>query len=149
MPGIVRKRKSLVFRGLYVLPAVVLSFCALKAADTAARPENIISYLNETIVWHRQLTGQQQLVNEPSDAIFLHDSQELSDQVVRLSFEFARAEARMIAAEGRAASSAAGANQPAAPPSSQYQNLIDLAAKAEQQVKGLEKELEGMQKQLA
>jgi len=134
---------------MYLLLAVVLSFCALRAADTTARPEDIIAYLNETIVWHRQLTGQQQLVNEPSDAIFLHDSQELSDQVVRLSFEFARAEARLIAAAGKLpANSAGGASQPT-PQSSQYQILVDLTAKAEQQVKGLEKELEGMQKQLA
>lgn len=149
MPGIIRTHKSLVFRGAYLLLAVVLSFCALKAADTTAKPEDIISYLNETIVWHRQLTGQQQLVNEPSDAIFLHDSQELSDQVVRLSFEFARAEARMIIAAGKApAGSAAGAAQATGQPA-QYQNLIDRNAKAEQQVKGLEKELEDLQKKLA
>jgi len=149
MPGIVRTNKSFVFRGVHLLLAVVLSFCALRAADTTARPEDIISYLNETIVWHRQLTGQQQLVNEPSDAIFLHDSQELSDQVVRLSFEFARAEARLMAAAGKLpANSATGASQPT-PQSSQYQSLVDLTAKAEQQVKGLEKELEEMQKQLA
>src|SRR5260370_39374086 len=117
MPGSVRTNKSLVFRGMYLLLAVVLSFCALRAADTTARPEDIISYLNETIVWHRQLTGQQQLVNEPSDAIFLHDSQELSDQVVRLSFEFARAEARLIAAAAKlAADFPCRASPPPAPP---------------------------------
>src|SRR5216684_1887227 len=149
MPGSVRTNKSFVFRGVHLLLAVVLSFCARRAADTTARPEDIISYLNETIVWHRQLTGQQQRVNEPSDAIFLHDSQELSDQVVRLSFEFARAEARLMAAAGKLpANSATGASQPT-PQSSQYQSLVDLTAKAEQQVKGLEKELEEMQKQLA
>src|SRR5258708_36190445 len=128
MPGIVRKRKSLVFRGLYVLPAVVLSFCALKAADTTARPEDIISYLNETIVWHRQLTGQQQLVNEPSDAIFLHDSQELCDQVVRLSFEFARAEARLIAAAGKLPRKSAGGGRPSPAQSAQRRVFVDLTA---------------------
>src|SRR5258708_4495439 len=148
MPGSVRTNKSLVFRGMYLLLAVVLSFCALRSADTTAGPEDIISFLNETIVWHRQLTGQQQLVNEPSDAIFLHDSQELSDQVVRLSFEFARAEARLIAAAGKLpAEFAGGASQPT-PPSSQYQILFDLHPQAEHPAKSPDQQLDGRQNQL-
>jgi len=123
---------------------LLLSFAppALPADDAEARPEDIVSFLNQTIVWHRQLTSQQQLVSEPSDAIFLHDSHEIADQVVRLSFDFARTEARMMVSQGKAAA----AETASAP--SQYQNLIDLAARSNLKVKQLQAEIEAMKPRL-
>jgi small-conductance mechanosensitive channel len=103
--------------------------------------EDIISFLNQTIVWSRQLSAEQQLVSEPSDALFLNDSRQLADQVVRLGFDFARARAQALASQ-----TAAGSNQP--PAASQYQRLIDSATKADQQVKSLQVELDGFHQQL-
>src|SRR5690348_4021259 len=70
-----------------------------QAAQPAAAetPGDIISFLNQTIVWSRQLTAEQQLVNEPSDALFLNDSRQLANQVVRLAFDYARARAQALA----------------------------------------------------
>lgn len=106
-------------------------------------PGDIISFLNQTIVWSRQLTTEQQLVNEPSDALFLNDNRQLANQVVRLAFDYARARAQTLAKQG----GEGGASQPQAGPS-QYQRLIDSANKADQQVKSLQKELDGFQQQL-
>ena len=61
--------------------------------------EDIISFLNQTIVWSRQLTAEQQLVSEPSDVLFLNDSRQVADQVVKLAFEFARARAQALASQ--------------------------------------------------
>jgi small-conductance mechanosensitive channel len=115
-----------------------------QAAQPAAAesPGDIISFLNQTIVWSRQLTAEQQLVNEPSDALFLNDSRQLANQVVRLAFDYARARAQALANQGEG-----GASQPQAAPS-QYQRLIDAATKADQQVKSLQKELDGFHQQL-
>src|SRR6266852_4753450 len=90
------RSRATVFCGSIAFLSILLPAPA-PAADP--RPEDIISFLNQTILWHRQLISQQQLVNEPSDAIFLNDSHEISDQVVRLSFEFARADAPLVAAQ--------------------------------------------------
>jgi len=109
----------------------------------AESPGDIISFLNQTIVWSRQLTAEQQLVNEPSDALFLNDSRQLANQVVRLAFDYARARAQALANQG----SEGGAGQSQAAPS-QYQRLIDSANKADQQVKSLQKELDGFHQQL-
>jgi len=57
--------------------------------------QDIIGFLNQTILWYRQLTLQQQLASEPNDIIFLNDNRQLADQIVRLSFDFARAQAQM------------------------------------------------------
>jgi small-conductance mechanosensitive channel len=89
------------------------------------------------------LTAEQQLVNEPSDALFLNDSRQLANQVVRLAFDYARARAQALANQG----GEGGASQPQTAPS-QYQRLIDAATKADQQVKSLQKELDGFHQQL-
>src|SRR4051794_17914479 len=109
------------------------------AAQTGGA-EDIISFLNQTIVWSRQLTAEQQLVTEPSDALFLNDSRQVADQVVKLAFDFARARAQVLASQTDTA------NQPQA--TSQYQRLIDSATKADKQVKGLQQELDNFHQQL-
>jgi small-conductance mechanosensitive channel len=110
-------------------------------AAQAGGPEDIIPFLNQTIVWSRQLTAEQQLVSEPSDALFLNDNRQVADQVVRLAFEFARARAQVLASQA-----GQGAGRAQAP--TQYQGLVDSAAKADQQVKGLQQELEQFHQQL-
>jgi small-conductance mechanosensitive channel len=112
-----------------------------KAAQ-AGGAEDIIPFLNQTIVWSRQLSTEQQLVSEPSDALFLNDSRLAADQVVRLAFDFARARAQALAGQ----TGAGGIGH--SPATSQYQRLIDSATKADQQVKSLQKELDGFHQQL-
>jgi small-conductance mechanosensitive channel len=110
------------------------------AAQTGGA-EDIISFLNQTIVWSRQLTAEQQLVNEPSDVLFLNDSRQVADQVVKLAFDFARARAQALASQTDISSSQSQAT-------SQYQRLIDSATKADKQVKGLQQELDNFHQQL-
>jgi len=110
-------------------------------AVQAGSAEDIVSFLNQTIVWSRQLTAEQQLVSEPSDALFLNDSRQVADQVVKLAFDFARARAQALASQTEHGANVAQAT-------SQYQRLIDSANKADQQVKGLQGELDGFHQQL-
>lgn len=115
-----------------------------KKGANAVQPagaEDIISFLNQTIVWSRQLSTEQQLVNEPSDALFLNDSRHVADQVVKLAFDYARAQAQVLASQTDNTASSSQAT-------SQYQRLIDSAAKADQQVKGLQQELDNFHQQL-
>ncbi|HEU4416653.1 MAG TPA: hypothetical protein VFT65_17820, partial [Candidatus Angelobacter sp.] len=81
---------------------VAAAMSLAQAGDPAAPPPNseeIIPFLNQTIVWSRQLTTEQQLVTEPSDALFLNDSRQIADQAVKLSFDFARARAKDLMAQ--------------------------------------------------
>src|SRR5262249_24098089 len=96
----------------------------------------------QSVVWHRELTAQQQLVSEPADVLFLRDNRQLADQIVRLSFDFARARAQTLA-------SLADSGSPSATPgSSQYQRLAEFVAKADAQVKQSQQELDAMRKKL-
>jgi small-conductance mechanosensitive channel len=113
------------------------------ARTTASGADDIIQFLNQTIVWSRQLSGQQQLVSEASDAMFFNDSRQVADQVVRLAFEFARARAQALSNDAEA-----GSSHPTQSAPSQYQSLTDSAVKADKQVKGLQLELDGFHQQL-
>jgi small-conductance mechanosensitive channel len=121
-------------------------FVCLAFAQTPLKPDNpqdIIAFLNQTILWYRQLTVQQQLATEPSDVLFLNDNRQLADETVRLAFDFARAEAQVLAHTNPAA--AAGGSSG---PGSQYQNLFSLAANADKQVKQSQAELDNLKRQL-
>ena len=121
---------------------------ALPASNPGVNgPEEIIAFLNQTLVWHRQLTTQQQLVSEPSDVVFVNDNRQIADQAVRLSFDFARSAAQALSSQqlpGNATASAPQAN----PDASRYQGLFALAQKSDQQVKELRGELDSFRQQL-
>src|SRR5262249_9337898 len=104
--------------------------------------EDIIPFLDQTVVWYRQLNAQQQLVSAPSDVLFLNDNRQVADQVVKLSFDFARSRAQVL---GQQATAPAGSSNS---PSTQYQRLADAAAKADQQVKQSMQQLDGLRRQL-
>lgn len=143
--ALVRTNRKQVMIALVALVLFAISTNAYGQATQPAAtvgPEDIISFLNQTIVWSRQLATEQQLVNEPSDALFLNDSRQLANQVVRLAFDYARAQAQSLANR-----TDEGTSQSQAAPS-QYQRLIDSANKADQQVKSLQKELDGFNQQL-
>lgn len=139
----IRKQALVVLAALIV---AVMSGAAQQQIDSgkpsSPNADEILSYLNQTIVWSGQLATQQQLVNEPSDAVFLNDNRQVADEVVRLAFDFARARAQALA--GQTTASASGTQTAA----SQYQRLIDSANQADAKVKQSQTELDSLRTQL-
>ncbi len=141
-----RKNKSTLF--LFILIAAFLSLAIAGMAEddsdtTAVNGEEIIPFLNQTIEWYRQITVQQQLATEPSDVLFLNDNRQIADQVVRLSFDYARARAQALSNEAPTSTSGQGGQ------ASQYQRLADAANKADQQVKTSQQEIDTQRQKLA
>lgn len=131
-------------RGGVAVFIVFFTAAALIAdAPAGSRPEDILSFLNQTLVWYRLISSQQQLVNEPSDSIFLNENRQVADRVVQLSFEFARTESQQLASQNNAA------NQQSQPNSSQYQNLVNLTEISKQRVEKVQQQLDLLKQQLA
>ena len=131
----------------WISGALALCLAAsLWAADAANEPENIITFLNQSIVWYQQQALLQQLANQPSDVIFLNDSRQQAEQIVQLSFDFARARAPALGAT--AAAGAGGGAAQASPGSSQYQALTQMLAKVEKQVEQTQAEVQSFKHQL-
>ncbi len=142
-----RTSRARQFSRFLILGLVAVGPGLLLAGDNPApsEPDQIIAFLNQSIVWYRQLAAQQQLAEGPSDAIVLNENRQLADQVVRQSFEYARARARAITKNSKATPAAANPNPEPAQP--QSQGLIDLSAKTDEQVKQTREELAGLRQQ--
>jgi len=69
-------------------------------APGAAAPmtgPQVVQVLDQTIDWYRTLGIQQQVSNEPSDLLILHDNRQTANQVIGSAFEAARADAEILA----------------------------------------------------
>jgi len=122
-------------------------------AQTAAQLDraSVLSHLNAAISWYRDATSKLQTVGLPSDAIYQDNAQNLAAEVVRLAFESARAEAKLISAADKSAApneaQPAGA-QPSgtpAPPEKYSQMLARLTA----QIAEAQTRIDALDKQIA
>jgi hypothetical protein len=74
--------------------------CGL-SADSVQSPyqlpsnSQVIGYLLQSISWYRHAYAERQVANEPADLIFLNDNQAIEAQIVKLSFEFGKADAAL------------------------------------------------------
>jgi small-conductance mechanosensitive channel len=138
-------QRTLKRRNLF-LAVLLLGILAAKPqtpARGAASGSDVISFLNKTLSWYHQVSTQQELVRDPADLIFLNDNRPVADQIVRLSFDFARALAKATPTQP-----AATAPSDIASASTQYQRLAEAAARADQRVQQIQQELDGMRKKL-
>ncbi|HEV2113815.1 MAG TPA: mechanosensitive ion channel family protein, partial [Terriglobales bacterium] len=142
------KKSCRVWRAVAGLIVLALSAPLLWSQDTGPNErQNIVDFLNQSIIWQQQVSAQQQVANEPSDGVFLSQDRDLADQVVRLSFDFARARAQESAAS---IENQPGEQNPENPESAtRSQNLASAAAKADGEVKQWQKEIEDFKQHLA
>src|SRR5712664_4188152 len=78
----------------------------------------VIGYLLQSLNWYRHVYTERQVASDPGDLVFLNDNQAIESQIVKLSFEFAKADATLA----KTASSAHDVATTSAAPSS-----VDLA----------------------
>ena len=75
---------------------MILSFGGIIArSQNAATTDTsrVLPFLERTIQWYRQLSVEQQIATDPNDLIVVNDNRQVADQVVRLAFDYARAQA--------------------------------------------------------
>ncbi|HEY6348418.1 MAG TPA: mechanosensitive ion channel domain-containing protein [Candidatus Angelobacter sp.] len=109
MRAALQSQRGICVAFIIVLAAVaVCPFYRLAWAQSPSfdlpKSQEVISFLNQSIDWHRQATLETQVATGPSDLLFLNDDRQTAMQVLRLSFDFARADAQL--ATGQSASEA-------------------------------------------
>ena len=55
----------------------------------------VVGYLLQSVNWYRHVYSERQVASDPGDLVFLNDNQALENQIVKLSFELARADAAL------------------------------------------------------
>ena len=101
----------------------------------------VIAALDQTVDWYRTLAMQQQSATEPSDTLALYENRQIADQVLKLAFESARANADLLAKR----SGVAPGNPDAA---SSLTRLAQFRGKLEAQRRSAQGELEQTRRQL-
>lgn len=125
------------------MAAFTLAVLGQNVSPDRADANEVIRYLNQNINWYQQLGMEQQIADEPSDALILNDNRQIADQVVRLAFDYARAEAASIAKQGTDTSSD-NLNSAAA----RFQSLNQLSTKLDGQAKELQGEMDSLRQKL-
>lgn len=97
--------------------------------------QDVIAFLNQSIDWHRQIVVEEQVATDPSDVLFVNDNRQTARQVLQLSFDFARADAQLLAGQG------ASENQNETSGTGKYQSLIRAAQSADKEVQDTKAEL--------
>jgi small-conductance mechanosensitive channel len=113
---------------------------APSAIPDAPGPQEVIAFLHQTVDWHRRLNADEQLAGDPNDVAFLNDARPVADQALRLAFDFARADAQLLATQSTAPDQSAGPVR--------YQSLSQSAAAADALVKQTQDEVESLQRKL-
>jgi small-conductance mechanosensitive channel len=103
-------------------------------------PQDVIAYLNQSIDWYRHLVNEEGIASDPSDVLFVNDNRQTASQIVRLSFEFARAAAQLATTQAPPQANPSPAN-------ARFQNLIQIAAQTDQVVRQTQTEIDQVRNQ--
>ena len=71
--------------------------------------QNVISFVGAAITWYHQLNIETGLVEEPSEEVYLTADQGMAEEIVNLAFDYANAQAALIAKFGQSGQEAASA----------------------------------------
>ena len=104
----------------------------------------VLQFLNQTIKWYRQLSAEQRIATEPDDQMVVYNNRQVADQVVRLSFDVARAEADILAKQA-----ASNPSQNTGGTPERYQALRAMQEKLSKTVKDTQAELDSAKQKLA
>lgn len=136
------------FRVVYLAIAFVGANCCHAFGQTpAAAPvqinaQQVISFLNQTIDWYRHLGVEEQIASDPTDVLFVNDDRQMANQIVRQSFDFARAAAQNASTQ----SSEAPAQTPA---NSRFQSLMQASTQADTTLRETQAEVDQLRDKYA
>jgi small-conductance mechanosensitive channel len=131
-----------------------LAVLAAGAAEESAQPttnatetravmtgDQVVQILDETVDWYRTLGAQAQASAQPSDLLILYANQQTADKIMKLAFDFARANAELLSSE-------AGVKKEAQDAASE-QSLSRLRKRLDEQRASIQAEIEASRRQLA
>ncbi len=113
-----------------------------ESSHTLPAKQQVLGFLIETIDWYRHLSAEQQMATEPADLLFLEDSRAVGTQVVRFSFEFAKAVAEFEATP----TAVPDPSGPSAALGADFQHLQAMEAQSETEIRQASADLDALKK---
>jgi len=121
--------------------AAAAQIAAIAAPVDAAR---VVQFLNQAVAWYHQFGVQQRLVPDANDDVYISADRQMASEVVRLAFQYARAQTE--GAQPAAASALQASGQGSAP--STYQTLMRQEAQAQKDENQVVGEVDYLQKKI-
>ena len=121
-----------------------------RSADTPPStyrlPSNseVIGYLLQSVNWYRHVYAERQVANEPADFMFLDDNQAIERQIVKLSFEFAKADAMLVTS----AASSHGGTTSTDPPPADLAHFVELKKRNDERTQQAMNEIKSLDERL-
>ena len=131
---------------LFVLACIVVcasAFAPPQSSSASPDSANVIQFLNQTIDWYRTVGTQQEVSVDKNVVTVGTDNRQMADEIVRLAFDFARADAASILkanSSNATSEEAAGVQHDRA--------LAQLQAKLDKQTQDSKAELESLRQKL-
>ncbi|MGD1093622.1 MAG: mechanosensitive ion channel family protein, partial [Bryobacteraceae bacterium] len=97
------------------------------SAPQSVRSEDVLTLIEQTVGWYRHINASQSSTGVPGDLLFRNSARQTSIKAVQLTFDWARAEAALLASNGSATNSGG-----------EGQSLQEASTKAAQRVAGLQ-----------
>jgi small-conductance mechanosensitive channel len=132
----------MVRKSSFYIPVVLLLALTRLSADSSS---DLIQMLNQTVTWYHVVAAEREFVSTPADAAFVNDNSRIADEIVRLSFEFARNQEKLISKQAR--SEANGGQEPAGT-HSRYDALRTMARTMDARTQQSQQELDSLRRQL-
>ena len=85
--------------------------CECGGGRTPPDAHTVIAYLSDVINWYGHLGVEAQLVRDPDETLFFADDRQTAGEILKLAFEYARAQAAFIAKSSPGATPAAGSSR--------------------------------------
>jgi small-conductance mechanosensitive channel len=142
------------------LPAAAPSPAGEISAATTVDRGAVTSYLAQVITWYRHLAVEESIARDPAEMLFLADNREMAGEVLKLAFEYARAQASLLkslgGAGGEPAAATSGGAEPAATaalsavvPSLELNSLLARRDEAQAEVTRARQRIQQLQATLA
>jgi small-conductance mechanosensitive channel len=147
-----RATRDPIRRKVFLSLTAALFLLPLQPVRGDSYAESVAQFLNQTVTWYRRVEAERALASTARDAVFVNDNAQVSDQIVRLAFDFARSEvqaekaARQGSQSGSQSSPSSSSSEPSPP--SQYQALVEMSRKMDSEVQQTEQELESLRRQV-
>lgn len=132
------------FGAIAALACTALGLACAGAIAAAPSPFDIMGFLGQTVDWYRMTDAEAHIADQPSDVLYVYDNRQVANQVVSLTFAYARAQAQQIVAQNpNATAPTDDANE------SRVQNLTRLSTQADEAVRKEQNEVATLRAKLA
>jgi small-conductance mechanosensitive channel len=97
----------------------------------------ILQFINQSVTWYQRTAIERQVATTSADLLFATDNRLMAEQVIRLSFEFARNAGPLVGKEGPS-------ELPSTPGGDRYQRLTQTQAQLDAQAKQIRSQLDAL-----